>query len=497
MQDLLHNRIIVFLYVLQEEEKKESEKVEKSNDKVTVEVTIPVNNQKSSDTSSNSPVRTRSQNKMDFVKPEKLKPVKKTVTFGTVESCEDIFLPLKKLPSKNHAPLVSIIKKKSALKHTEYSTFSSILKPAKLTDLSSKSTSEHQEGYLKKSLNSLSKPTNKFSQFAENRCTSPPPQRNISPDKESSSNKFILPARSAHSSRVIKPNKRFMDGDETVTTSITSVKVLKKPKLKQLVFNNMQDDDTPEEEENNRIITDTKEKPLLAASNLFKDKTASSFSSLNGNSRKLRDLFTYDKGEEYSQDENSNVEGLEKLKVVESHKDERSGHALRKLMDISDVSSTSSTSSGSESEESWDSESPGGSGDDLDRPPLSSPERDKAPSSQLLSGKVIIREARLQLNSPAQSTLGPDGPFSTFSGTSCEFSYILFSVYFIMCLSQPLLYQIVFFIIKVVKTSIYIILYKIFFEKKKIVQKFFIHLFRYCSGTTNIILLYLYKTSTF
>ena len=56
-------------------------------------------------------------------KNDKPKPVKKTVTFGTVESCEDIFLPLKKVPIKHHAPLVSIIKKKSSLKQSEYSTF--------------------------------------------------------------------------------------------------------------------------------------------------------------------------------------------------------------------------------------------------------------------------------------------------------------------------------------------------------------------------------------
>ncbi|XP_052744224.1 histone-lysine N-methyltransferase trithorax isoform X2 [Bicyclus anynana] len=362
---------------------------------------------------------------MEPTKSEKPKPVKKTVTFGTVESCEDIFLPLKKVPIKHHAPLVSIIKKKSSLKQTEYSTFNSILKPAKLTDLSSKSSSEHQEGYLRKNLNPLSKPTNKFSQFSETRSTSPPP-RNISPTEKESANsaKFVLPVRSSHSSRVIKPNKRFIDGDEqtTVPSSLSSGKVLKKPKLKRLVFNNLHDDeDTPDEEDSDKTNDNekAKEKHTLA-SNLFKDKTSNTFPNLtNAGPRKpVRDLFSYEeRDKEYSPDENSNVESLEKLKSPEPNKEERSGHAMRKLMDISDAS-TSTSSSGSESEESWESESLEGSGEEGERQPPTSPEKDKSSASQLLSGKVIIREARLQLTSPAPSTAGLDGPFSALTTVS-------------------------------------------------------------------------------
>lgn len=362
---------------------------------------------------SKSPVRTRSQNKMEPIKVDKLKPVKKTVTFGTVESCEDIFLPLKKIP-KHHAPLIPIIKKKSALKPMEYS---SILKPAKLTDLSSKSSLENQEGYLRKNLNPLSKPMNKFSQFSESRCMSPPPRNSSPVDKESGSSKFVLPARSSHSSRVIKPNKRFIDGEEqsTITSSISSGKVLKKPKLKRLVFNNLHDDDdTPEDE------PDKTNQPIKS-SNLFKDKTTNSFSALSTGPRKpMHDLFSYEKEPEYSQDENSNLEGLEKLKTSDSNKEERTGHAMRKLMDISDASSSSSTSSGSESEESWESDSPGGSGDEEEKPAPPSPEKEKSSASQLLRGKVIIREARLQLNPPTQSTSGLDGPFSTTTTSSCK-----------------------------------------------------------------------------
>ncbi|XP_053615699.1 histone-lysine N-methyltransferase trithorax isoform X2 [Plodia interpunctella] len=348
---------------------------------------------------------------MEPIKVDKLKPVKKTVTFGTVESCEDIFLPLKKIP-KHHAPLIPIIKKKSALKPMEYS---SILKPAKLTDLSSKSSLENQEGYLRKNLNPLSKPMNKFSQFSESRCMSPPPRNSSPVDKESGSSKFVLPARSSHSSRVIKPNKRFIDGEEqsTITSSISSGKVLKKPKLKRLVFNNLHDDDdTPEDE------PDKTNQPIKS-SNLFKDKTTNSFSALSTGPRKpMHDLFSYEKEPEYSQDENSNLEGLEKLKTSDSNKEERTGHAMRKLMDISDASSSSSTSSGSESEESWESDSPGGSGDEEEKPAPPSPEKEKSSASQLLRGKVIIREARLQLNPPTQSTSGLDGPFSTTTTSS-------------------------------------------------------------------------------
>lgn len=398
---------------------------------------------KNTSDSSKSPVRTRSQNKMEPTNGNKPKPVKKTVTFGTVESCEDIFLPLKKIP-KHHAPLIPIIKKKSSLKPTEYS---SILKPAKLTDLSSKSSSEYHEGYLRKNLNPLSKPMNKFSQFSETRCVSPPP-RNTSPlGKESiSSAKFVLPMRSAHSSRVIKPNKRFIDGEEqtAITSSITTGKVLKKPKLKRLVFNNLPDDDDAPEEEPDKANENEKcsEKTSTKSSNLFKDKTTNSFSVLSTTSRKpMHDLFSYEKDPEYSQDENSNLEGLEKLKTSEStNKEDRAGHAMRKLMDISDASSSSSTSSGSESEESFDSDSAEGSGEEEDRQGPPSPEKEKSSASQLLRGKVIIREARLQLTSPAQSTTGLDGPFSTLTSLSCKYLLQLRSTLLCDLFQSTLLY---------------------------------------------------------
>lgn len=419
--------------MFQEEEKKENNSENEANIAIENKVTnsIVKNKQDNLDNtttdSSKSPVRTRSQIKMDIPKNDKPKPAKKTVTFGTVESCEDIFLPLKKVPIKHHAPLVSIIKKKSSLKQTEYSTFNSILKPAKLTDLSSKSSLEHQEGYLRRNLNPLSKSINKFSQFSDTRSTSPPP-RNASPiDKDNSnSTKFVLPIRSSHSSRVIKPNKKFIDGDEQtmVSSSLSSGKVLKKPKLKRLVFNNLHDDEDSVEEEESEKSNDTektRDKPILQSS-LFKDKTSSSsFSNLtNTSSRKaVRDFFSYEKEQEYSQDENSNVESLEKIKSPEPTKEDRSGHTMRKLMDISDASSSTS-SSGSESEESWESESLEGSGEEGDRQPPASPEKDKTSASQLLSGKVIIREARLQLTTPAPSSTGLDGPFSALTTVSCK-----------------------------------------------------------------------------
>lgn len=422
--------------MFQEEEKKENNNDITKND--TSEKTLkqhitqipPDSVVKDNLETSKSPVRTRSQNKMES-KIDKPKPVKKTVTFGTVESCEDILLPLKKLPSKHQAPLASIIKKKSALKQTEYS-FSSILKPAKLTDLSSKSSFENPEGFLRKNLNPLSKPMNKFSQIMESRCMSPPP-RNISPHKECGS-KFVLPIRSAHSSRVIKPNKRFMDGEEsstTTTSSIISGKLLKKPKLKRLVFNNFAEDDDAfeDDDEDDQPLgpCELKEKPNLGSSSFFKDKLSNTFSNNNGKSRKL---FSFDKDNEYYQGDNSNYEGLERIKGMESHKEDRGGHAMRKLMNISDASSSSTTSTESESEDSWESDTPSGSGDDTERP-AQSPEREKhvPPPSQLLSGKVIIREARLQLNPPTQTTLGPDGPFSNFAGAGCEYFLLSFHIY--------------------------------------------------------------------
>ncbi|XP_032522163.2 histone-lysine N-methyltransferase trithorax [Danaus plexippus] len=407
----------------EEEEKKEnnSENDSKINGDNKTNNNLDKSDNQDNAESSKSPVRTRSHNKMEPPKNDKPKPVKKTVTFGTVESCEDIFLPLKKVPIKHHAPLVPIIKKKSALKQTEYSTFNSILKPAKLTDLSSKSSLEPQEGYLRKNLNPLSKSTNKFSQFSDIRSTSPPPRITSPIEKKNSTNKFELPIRSSHSSRVIKPNKRFIDGDEQSSLpSLSSGKVLKKPKLKRLVFNNLHDDeDSAEDEELDKTndVDKTREKSLPTSS-LFKDKTTNSFSNLSntGNRKVIRDFFSYDKEPECNQDENSNVESLDRIKSPDGNKEERSGHAMRKLMDISDASSTST--SASESEESWDSDSGEATGEEGERQPPLSPEKDKTSASQLLSGKVIIREARLQLTSTATSTTGLDGPFSALTAVS-------------------------------------------------------------------------------
>lgn len=423
----MHATNIKKYYFFQEEEKKENNN---ENETKNEEVSEKLESQETHDKSNGdkSPVRTRSQNKMEPSKGDKPKPVKKTVTFGTVESCEDLIYPLKKLP-KHHAPLIPIIKKKSALKQSEYSTFNSILKPAKLTDLSSKSTSEHYEGYQRKNLNPLSKPMNKFSQFTEGRCMSPPP-RNLSPvEKESTSAKFVLPVRSAHSSRVIKPNKKFIDGEEP-TSSVASSKVLKKPKLKRLVFNNLHDDTNGDENaEKTNDSEKNKEKQLLKSSNLFKDKTIPSFTGLG---IKKPDLFKFEKEPEYHTEE-SNTENLEDGKI-EPSKDDRTGHAMRKLMDISDASSSTSTSSGSESEESWDSDSPLASDDEREereKPASPSPEKEKTATaaSQLLRGKVIIREARLQLAAPAAPT-GLDGPFSTAQSGSRKFQFAIVILFY-------------------------------------------------------------------
>lgn len=422
----------VSLLWLQEEEKKENNnengKIPTSEIKVDESIESSEEDfvEKDNSDSCKSPVRTRLQNKMDPPKPEKPKPVKKTVTFGTVESCEDIFLPLKKLPLKHHAPLVPIIKKKSALKQTEYSTFNSILKPAKLTDLSSRSTSEYQEGYLKKNLNPLSKSGSKFGNFGDGRPVSPPP-RTVSPiEKDSGNSKFLK--RSSHSSRVIKPNIRFVEGEDqtAVATATNSSKVLKKPKLKRLVFNNVPDgDEAADKCEKGLDIEKAKDKQLLGSTSLFKDKTVTSFSGLSSGSRKVsNDVFSYEK-EDQSQDENSNLDKSENVKATESTKEDKGGHAMRKLMDISDASSSStSTTSDSESEESWDSDSPLGSGDEENKSATSSPEREKTSASQLLSGKVIIREARLQLSSPVQTSPGLDGPFSAPPASSCKLLFI-------------------------------------------------------------------------
>ncbi|XP_045522406.1 histone-lysine N-methyltransferase trithorax [Pieris brassicae] len=395
----------------EEEEKKENNNEKEANSESGGNNNSPLSEKEdtaeSSIDPSKSPVRTRSQNKMEPPKGDKPKLVKKTVTFGTVESCEDILLPLKKIP-KHHAPLISIIKKKSAFKQSDQ-TFNSILKPAKLTDLSSKSSSEYHEGYLKKNLNPLSKSTNKFSQFSENRCMSPPPRINSPVEKESLGSVKFLPVKSSHSSRVIKPNKRFIDGEDqtSISSGLSSGKVLKKPKLKRLVFNNLHDDDSQQDEEPDK----NENQPL--STGIFKDKSTHSFSGLTTSRKATHDLFSNEKESEVLQDENSNID--DKIKSPELNKEERTGNSMRRLLDLSDASSSSHSSSGSESEDSWESESPRNSGDEEEKP-LVSPEKDKS-ASQLLSGKVIIREARLQLTTTPPSS-GLDGPFSAVAPTS-------------------------------------------------------------------------------
>ncbi|CAH2054575.1 unnamed protein product, partial [Iphiclides podalirius] len=254
---------------------------------------------------------------------------------------------------------------------------------------------------------------NEANSTSENKVTSEGLKKNKQEAQENGSDLLKSPVRT-RSQNKMEPSK---DGEEQTTTSnsLCSGKVLKKPKLKRVVFNNLHDDDdSPEEGECDKKDKEkNREKSLMASSNLFKGKTANSFSTINTGSRKpLLDLFAIEKGLDFPSDENSNVESLDKLKPTES-KEERTGHAMRKLMDISDASSSPSTSSGSESEESWESESPPGSGDEEEKPASISPEKDKSNPSQLLRGKVIIREARLQLNTTTPSNTGLDGPFST------------------------------------------------------------------------------------
>lgn len=409
-------------------------------------------------TGSSSAVKTRSQQKMQVVKsePEKINPApKKTVTFGSVESCSDSPNPVKKVPLKTHQPLVSIIKKKSAFKSTEHSTFHSIVKPAKLTDLGSKSCIDFVG---LRSRHNKSPPVKKsslrFSQLGGIRSVSPPPGvpglASVS-DKDSSARRFILPSHSAHSSRVIKPNKRFIDNEDGSISlnpaSQISGKVLKKPKL---ILNTSNDTSNPCYDEayetcdssaNSNDSSDSKHLDSLSSGlsqskSSYLDKTLGLFGSASVKSitSTFQDTFVNGlKSVGVSDKPVANVDSEVPEAVLES-----GAKLSRRLAQLSrNISETPCTSDqSSSSSESSESEGSLASSDseEVSEGEGQRPVEKGQTSSQLLSGKVILREARLQLSSttvPTNNSLGSEGPFSTFGSNPTNASKLSF-IFFII-----------------------------------------------------------------
>lgn len=386
-------------------------------------------------------------------------PVKKTVTFGSVESCGDTFKYSKKVPpAKCHRPLVSIIKKKSAFKTTEH-TFHNIVKPAKLTDLGTKTCLDfstlrahhNRSPPVKKSALKFSLPEDE-----QNLSHCSNANSSIVPLDKDGNRKFVLPSHSAHSSRAIKPNKRFIDVDDAPVSlnSSQATKVLKKPKL---ILNNQSDNnacydeayETCDSSANSNDSSDSKgvENNLNHAQNQVKpasyfDKSMNLFGSNPNKSLSTSFQDTFVNGLKNVHN-NSKVGALDESESLKSENTDitdqtsneqlNSGISRRLLQPSRHVSETpctsdqSSSSTASESSESDDEVSGTSDSEESDVDEKGSIEKVQT-QSQLVSGKVVLREARLQLNvnnNGVSSNNGNDGPFSTF-GNPCSTSKYLF-----------------------------------------------------------------------
>lgn len=427
-------------------------------------VDASVKNKSGSDTSK--VAKTRSQQKMQVVRNDTEKivavaaPVKKTVTFGSVESCGDTFKYSKRVPPKCHRPLVSIIKKKSAFKTAEH-TFHNIVKPAKLTDLGTKTCLDfstlrahhNRSPPVKKSALKFSLPEDDQNSSRSN-STAPI----VPPDKDGN-RKFVLSSHSAHSSRAIKPNKRFIDPDEAPVplNSSQATKVLKKPKL---ILNNQSDGnvcydeayETCDSSANSNDSSDSK--GVENGSNLnqsqakpasYFDKSINLFGSNPNKSLSTSFQDTFVNGLKNSikvsaLDESESIKSESAEVSDQASNEQLNGGISRRLLQpsrhISETPCTSDQSSSSTASESSESDEASGTSDseESDLDDKGSVEKIQT-QSQLVSGKVVLREARLQLNVNNNSVSinnGNDGPFSTF-GNPCATSN---SFILILCVSK-------------------------------------------------------------
>lgn len=229
--------------------------------------------------------------------------------------------------------------------------------------------------------------------------------------------KFVLPSRSVHSSRVIKPNKRFIEAEEVLSDVSVSrspgVIQLKKPRL---VLNPLKNpSELPERDRDVSVTVESVfEQVKKDRVNGEKTELLSGYNSSDGSNRSLSPLNS-------SQENSLIVEGKRRWKP--SYKVQLKLRELNvfgagtdrfpsKRTHASSSDSTRSIHSAS------DKELCSGSTDSSECGRLGAPSHSEMKSEsnsqwtgpKLTSGKVILRKARLKLNT--QSSPGADGPFS-------------------------------------------------------------------------------------
>ncbi|GFG33740.1 hypothetical protein Cfor_05481 [Coptotermes formosanus] len=229
--------------------------------------------------------------------------------------------------------------------------------------------------------------------------------------------KFVLPSRSIHSSRVIKPNKRFIEAEEVLSdvsvSRCPSVVQLKKPRL---ILNPLKN--PLELPESNRDVSVTNEDVL---EQVKKDGV---------NCEKPEPLFGYNSSDGSNRSFSLHNSSHENSLIVEGKRRWKPSYKVQlKLRELNvfgagtnrfpskraDASSSDSTRS---IHSVSDKESHSVSTDSSECGRLLAPTNSEVKSesssywtgSKLTSGRVILRKARLKLNT--QSSPGVDGPFS-------------------------------------------------------------------------------------
>lgn len=166
---------------------------------------------------------TSQQQQLQFSPPAT--PVKKkTVTFkNELETSDDVLI--KKVYNPSGAPLVPIIKKECLNRTTRFNKSECIVRPSRLTEIlkNSQNNIDKLNSITFRTPSLINVPSLLTSSLSLTSTaattTTTSATTTISKSNESNSQlgdkRFILPKRSVHSCRVIKPNKRFLDIDDT------------------------------------------------------------------------------------------------------------------------------------------------------------------------------------------------------------------------------------------------------------------------------------------
>lgn len=228
--------------------------------------------------------------------------------------------------------------------------------------------------------------------------------------------KFVLPSRSVHSSRVIKPNKRFIEAEEVLSeVSVSrspSVIELKKPRL---VLNPLKNPPELPKSDKDVSVTDVSvlEQVMKDGVNCEKTELLSGYNSSDGSNTSLSPHNS-------SQKNSLIVEGKRRWKP--SYKVQLKLRELNvfgagtnrvpsKRTHASSSGSTRSIRSASDKElHSGSTDSECGRLVAPTNSEVKSESNSHWTGSKLTSGKVILRKARLKLST--QSSPGVDGPFS-------------------------------------------------------------------------------------